>query len=144
MARDLPPYSEQVLLYALQRGSDPAAPSQASCYQRLAEDLWQAVSRALRHGSKRLLATYLQVLLAYPDACTRAETVLDPISGEVIACAPALPDDVLYPKEQALIDLALRERARGRRLLVYVTHTATRDVSPRLRAILEHAGLRVA
>ncbi len=41
------------------------------------------------------------------------------------------------------MELALRERTRGRRLLVYITHTERRDLSPRLRAILERAGLRV-
>jgi hypothetical protein len=51
---------------------------------------------------------------------------------------------VLYPKERALLDLARRERARGRRVLVYLTHTERRDLSPRLRAVLAPHGLRVA
>jgi hypothetical protein len=119
-------------------------PCQAHCYRRLAADLRQAVQQALRVGSKRLLGTYLQALLAYPDACTRAETVLDPRTNEVLAHAPALPDDRLYPKERALVDLVRRERDRGRRVLVYATHTNLRDITPRLRSVLERAGFRVA
>ena len=144
VANDLPSYTEQVAVCALDRRHDPEALSQASCYQRLASELRQATAAALNAGSKRLLAAYLQALLAYPDACTRGETVVDPTSGSVIAHAPALPADRLYPKELALVELALRERARGRRLLVYITHTERRDISPRLRTVLEREGLRVA
>ena len=133
VASDLPTYTERVEVCALDGGHEPEAPSQAACYQRLASELRQATVAALYAGSKRLLATYLQALLAYPDACTRGETVLDPGPGSVIAHAPALPDEVLYPKERSLVDLALRERTRGRRLLVYITHTERRDISPRLR-----------
>jgi hypothetical protein len=144
VAKHLPPYEEKVLLVPLDEGADPDEPSQAQCYRKLATDLRAAVQQALRAGSKRLLGTYLQALLAYPDACTREETVLDPKSNEVLAHAPALLDDRLYPKERALVDLARRERERGRRVLAFATHTNLRDVTPRLRAVLEREGLRVA
>src|SRR5262249_8973274 len=96
-----------------------------------------------RAGSTRLLGTYLQALLTYPDACTREETVLDPRTNGVLAHAPALPDERLYPKEQALIDLVRRERERHRRGLAFATHTNLRDLTPRLRQVLERAGCRV-
>src|SRR5207249_11233812 len=128
----------------LDEGDAPDGPSQGTCYRWLAADLRGAVQQALRAGSKRLLGTYLQALLAYPDACTRGETVLDPRTNEVLAAEPLLPADRLYPKERALLDLARRERARGRRVLVYVTHTNLRDLTPRLRPVLEEAGLRVS
>lgn len=144
VAANLPPYSERVLCLPLDGGADPDAPSQASCYRRLAADLRQAVLSALHEGSKRLLATYLQALLTYPDACTREEVVLDPVGGQVIAAAPALPADQTYPKERAFLELVRRERGRRRRVLAYLTHTETRDLSPRLCTILERAGIRVA
>ena len=43
VAANLPPYSERVLCLPLDAGADPDAPSQASCYRRLAADLRQAV-----------------------------------------------------------------------------------------------------
>jgi hypothetical protein len=144
VARELPPYTERVVRYPLDRGDDPASPSQANCYERLAQVLRQVVLSALHAGSTRLLASYLQALLAYPDACTRGETVVDPVTGSVIAHAPALPEAARYPKERALLELVQRERARGRRVLVYITHTERRDISPRLRTILEREGVRVA
>jgi hypothetical protein len=143
VAADLPAFTEQVTICDLDRGDSGGLPTQAACYERLAHDLRQATVAALSAGSKRLLATYLQTLLAYPDACTRNATVLDASTGSVVAHAPALPEDMLYPKERSLVELALRERTRGRRLLVYITHTERRDISPRLRTILERSGLRV-
>ena len=144
VAKHLPDYEERVQLIPLDEGTDPDGPTQAGCYRKLAADLRAAVQRALRAGSKRLLGTYLQALLAYPDACTREETVLDPRTNEVLGHAPALPADRLYPKEQALIDLVQRERGRGRRVLVYATHTNLRDITARLRSVLEGEGFRVA
>jgi hypothetical protein len=144
VAQHLPAYQEQVLLVPLDETGSPDEPSQARCYCQLAAEMRQAVQQALRAGSKRLLGTYLQALLAYPDACTREETILDPQTNAVLAHAPALPDDQLYPKERALVDLVRRERSRGRRVLVYATHTHLRDLTPRLRSVLEEAGFRVA
>ncbi|TAJ20332.1 MAG: hypothetical protein EPO65_04055 [Dehalococcoidia bacterium] len=143
VASDLPEYREEVRLIAMDRG-DGTGPSQAAAYRQLADALHAAVMQALASGSRRLLAAYLQALLAYPDACTLGETVVDAESGEVIASAPALPADRLYPKEQALVEFALDERRQGRRVLVYITHTQSRDITPRLQRVLRDAGLRVA
>lgn len=167
VATGLPGYEERVVLFDLDDEDVPlpagavgarppglAAPtltsttSQRRAYRELAQFLREAVLDALQSGSKRLLGAYLQSLLAYPDGCTREEVVLDRGGGlaepRAIASAPALPADRRYPKERALAELGLRERAAGRRLLIYVGHTETRDLTPRLRAILEAEGLRVA
>jgi len=143
VATDLPEYREEVRLIGMDRGSGDG-PSQASAYRDLSADLHTAVMAALATGSRRLLGAYLQALLAYPDACTDGEEVIDRSTGQVIGSAPALPDDRLYPKEQALVDLAVEERRQGRRVLVYVTHTETRDLTPRLARVLIEAGLRVS
>ncbi len=143
VAENLPEYREEVRLIEMDRG-DGDGPSQASAYRDLSADLHAAVMAALASGSRRLLGAYLQALLAYPDACTAGEQVVDHSTGQVIGSAPALPDDRLYPKEQALVELAVEERRQGRRVLVYVTHTETRDLTPRLARVLIEAGLRVS
>ena len=68
----------------------PAHNSQRSAYNTVYEELRLKLAEALKAGSKRLLATYLQTLLAYPDGCTRGETVFDPRSGDVIVQVPAV------------------------------------------------------
>ena len=100
------------------------------------EELRLKLAEALKAGSKRLLATYLQTLLAYPEGCTKGETVFDPRSGDVIVQVPPLSEDKLYPKEKALVDLVAAERMEGRRVLVYATHTGTRDITERMDDIL--------
>ncbi len=144
VASGLPDYDEQILLSSLDSEEDGTGYSQRSAYNRVFSNLKEALSKALKSGSKRLLATYLQTLLAYPDGCTRGETVFDPRSGEIIVSVPPLSEEKVYPKEQALIDLVAAERLAGRRVLVYVTHTGTRDITGRMDDILTRHGFRVA
>ncbi len=144
VASGLPEYTEEVRLVGLASSDSPDEPSQASYYQQLASQLEAAVHEALAKGSKRLLGAYLQSLLAYPDACTKGELVIDPGNGAVIAAVPPLPEANCYPKEQALLDLVETEKREGRRVLVYITHTASRDISARLESVLQEAGHRVA
>ena len=144
VASGLPEYTEEVRLVGLATSDAPDEPSQAAYYQQLASQLEAAVHEALAKGSKRLLGAYLQSLLAYPDACTKGEQVIDPGSHTVIAAVPPLPDTDRYPKERALLDLVEAEKRQGRRVLVYITHTATRDIASRLESVLTDAGHRVA
>ena len=122
VAASLLPYGEQVMLSGMDREPDATGYSQRTAYDTLFDALRKALADALSKGSKRLLATYLQTLLAYPDGCTKGETVFDPATGNAIAQIPPLSQDELYPKEQALIDLVTAERIQGRRTLVYATH----------------------
>ena len=144
VASGLPPYEEQVMLSSMDSEADATGYSQRSAYDTVYEELRKELAEALKAGSKRLLATYLQTLLAYPDGCTRGETVFDPRSGEIIVQVPPLSEERLYPKEKALVDLVAAERMAGRRVLVYATHTGTRDITERMDDILTRHGFRVA
>ena len=144
VASGLPPYDEQVMLSSMDSEEDATGFSQRSAYNTVFEELRKKLADALKAGSKRLLATYLQTLLAYPDGCTRGETAFDPQTGNPIVQAPPLSEDRLYPKEKALVDLVAAERMSGRRVLVYATHTGTRDITGRMDDILTRHGFRVA
>ena len=144
VASGLPDYTEQILLSSMDSEKDHTGYSQRSAYDTVFDELRKELAEALKSGSKRLLATYLQTLLAYPDGCTKGETVFDPRSGDVIVQVPPLSEEKLYPKEKALIDLVAAERMEGRRVLVYVTHTGTRDITGRMDDILTRHGFRVA
>ena len=144
VASGLPPYEEQVLLSGMDRETDFTGFSQRKAYDTVFDTLRQALAEALAKGSKRLLATYLQTLLAYPDGCTRGETVFDPQTGNVLIQMPPLSEDKLYPKEQSLVDLVAAERLAGRKVLVYATHTGTRDITERMEQFLTTHGFRVA
>ena len=144
VASGLPEYEEQVMLSSMDAEEDSTGYSQRTAYNTVFEELRAELAKALKAGSKRLLATYLQSLLAYPDGCTNGETVFDPRSGDVIVQVPPLSEERLYPKEKALVDLVAAERLAGRRVLVYVTHTGTRDITGRMEDILTRHGFRVA
>ena len=144
VASGLPDYDEQILVSGMDSEEDATGYSQRSAYNKVFEELRKELANALKAGSKRLLATYLQTLLAYPEGCTKGETVFDPRSGDVIVQVPPLSEEKLYPKEKALVDLVAAERLAGRRVLVYVTHTGTRDITGRMEDILTRHGFRVA
>ena len=144
VASGLPSYEEQVMLSSMDSEEDATGYSQRSAYNTVYEELRLKLAEALKAGSKRLLATYLQTLLAYPDGCTRGEMVFDPRSGDVIVQVPPLSEEKLYPKEKALIDMVAAERMEGRRVLVYATHTGTRDITERMDDMLTRHGFRVA
>ncbi len=144
VASGLPDYSERILLSGMDSELDSSGYSQRCAYDRLFTVLREALADALSRGSKRLLAAYLQSLLAYPDGCTRGESVFDPQDGDLLVQVPPLTEDKLYPKEKALVDLVAAERMAGRRVLVYVTHTGTRDITGRMDEILTLHGFKVA
>ncbi len=135
VAPDLPPYEEHVVTVAM-------LPAQRDAYDRLKGALLAALREALVRGSKRLLGAYLQSLLGYPDAPYRAEAVADPKDGRIIATAPALAEEVVYPKERAVLDLVARELGQHRKMLIFVQNTGSRDVTARLVALLAARGVK--
>ena len=64
--------------------------------------------------------------------------------SNAIVQAPPLSEEKLHPREQVLIDLVAAERMTDRRVLVYVTHTGTRDITGRMDDIFTRHGFRVA
>ena len=144
VASGLPSYEEQILLSSMDSEPDSYGYTQRGAYGTLYDKLRAALADALAKGSRKLLSTYLQSLLAYPDGCTRGETVFDPESEDVLVQVPPLSEEKLYPKEKALLDLVAAERLEGRRVLVYVTHTGTRDITGRIKDILTRHGFRTS
>lgn len=123
----------------------PMAEEQASAYQRLAGTLTTQLRQALARRDTTLLGVVLNVLLAWPDGCFRSEVVKHPRSRDTLASVPAVFGDAeLMPKEQALVELCLAEKAQNRKVLAYTVYTGTRDTTSRLKRILEQAELKVA
>jgi 16S rRNA G966 N2-methylase RsmD len=128
-------------------------PEQATSYTSLYKQLQTELKHRLVRREKSLLGAYLQALLCWVDAPWRAEVVLDPrtrdreaegIRPVVVARVNGLPAEVVYPKEQAILDLILAEKAAGRRSLLFCQQTGTRDITPRWVKLLTGAGLKVA
>src|SRR4029453_16093286 len=82
-------------------------------------------------------AQFLQVLLAYPDQPWIDEAIPATMHDQagnrqraVVTRTTPCDPTVRYPKEEALLELLRRERARGRKVLGFAIHTDQRAIFP--------------
>jgi hypothetical protein len=63
-----------------------------------------------------------------------------PITGEklphIVTSIPSYGEDRIFAKEQALIDLVRSELEENRPCVIYIRQTATRDIQPRIEALI--------
>jgi superfamily II DNA or RNA helicase len=142
IALKLPAISEQVVCVEME-------PELEEAYRALEGVLLKAVREALVHGSKRLLGAYLNNLLSYPDKPFNNQPIIDPATRHlpkeeqrIIAIPPELSRDTTYSKEQQLVEIVRKEVRNGRKCFVFATYTGTKDVTLRLKEILEKEGLK--
>lgn len=134
----LPPYEEHFT-------GIPMSEEMAAAYRSLSTRLVSELKAALRVGDNSLLGVVLNVLLAWPDTCFRDEQVAHPHTRRPLAFQSAVVTECQpTPKEEALIDLCLKEKARGRRVLVFTVYTGTRDTTARLKSMLDERGFKSA
>ena len=134
----LPPYNEYYI------DVDMTA-EQSDTYHYLETRLQQELKQALALGDTSLMGVVMNALLRWPDSCFRSETVVHPHTRHELAHADVMFDDeTISPKEAALLELCLKEKAANRRVLVYTTYTGKHDTTARLKRILTAAGLKTA
>ena len=80
--------------------------------------------------------------MSYSDSAFMPMTVCHPRTGNIIADADALIGDEPSVKEQALIDLCVKQKSQNRRVLVYSTLTDKRDTRQRLKEFLTREGIK--
>ncbi|PKO06220.1 MAG: hypothetical protein CVU41_08940 [Chloroflexi bacterium HGW-Chloroflexi-3] len=139
----LPAYKEEVV--ALDMLDD-----QGQQYHSMDSSLKQ-----LAVQSSRYLSTWLQWSLARPNSAFRDEVVLvDEVDGEDGKSVRKVPLMELpainpnghkwLPKENWLADFCKLEKQQGRKVLIYVRQTGTRDIQDRVQMPLQANGLRVS
>jgi hypothetical protein len=145
VADNLPPLEEECIPIRM----DPVL---AAAYRQDVEGpLVEAIKEMMKRRDRRLLGTMLQTLLAYPDfpfgwgplGYWQPNEDGDPPVLVTVATPPNLPEDVVRPKEQVLIDLIRSEKLNGRKVWVYVQFTDKHDVQGRLEKLLRQAGFDV-
>ena len=114
----------------------------ADAYHELEHKVGSAMREMLVRGSRKLLGTYLNSLLCYPDRPFQNEPIIYPGTDRIIAQPTALPQDRIYGKEHHLLDIVRHELSEGRRCFVYCVYTNTRDITARLNDILTRNGIR--
>ncbi len=85
-------------------------------------------------------SAWLQWNLARPNSCFRAETVEGYCERE-LTLPPVVGEGERLPKEEWLVNTVKAELAAGRKVVVYVRQTGTRDIRSRLVQVLERAGV---
>ena len=139
----LPAYKEEVV--ALDMLDD-----QGQQYHNMDSSLKQ-----LAVQSSRYLSTWLQWSLARPNSAFRDEVVVvDEVDGEDGKSVRKVPLMELpainpnghkwLPKENWLADFCKLEKQQGRKVLIYVRQTGTRDIQDRVQMPLQANGLRVS
>lgn len=124
----LPPYEENVV--AVRMSVD-----QGEEYKAFSEKLKDLV----RKYRTKAMSSMLQALLSYPDSCVAfaEEVKIKTEEGIEAVRAPLIKSEQPLPKERELIDLIKREKALGRKVLIYLVFTNTRDIRPRLKEVLK-------
>jgi len=134
----LPHYAEEVVTLEM-------TDEQGSQYRVMAKKLYDLAIK-----NRRYLSTWLQWTLARPNSAFRDEVVeVDEVNkkGEVIRRKelmelPAVVDGEAMPKESWLADFCRAERQQGRKVLIYLRQTGTRDIQDRILKVLRDSGVR--
>lgn len=126
----LPAYHETV-------ASPTMSPDQAEQYSSMFSAL-----KAAMHKDYKLASSWLQWSLCRPNSGFRDETASLPDSVSIPLPKVISDETPLLPKERWLVDFCVAEKAAGRKVLVYVRQTDTRDIRPRLESLLKAAGVR--
>jgi hypothetical protein len=142
VAANLPDFQEIVQGVPMDSEIGPA-------YQEIDQTMQAVIREMVRTGDRRFLGAMLQTLLAYPDHPFGWEKVgyydkkgLD-VPRFIPVVEPANFDArPLRPKEEALLDIVLDERAQGRQVWVYTTMTGEKDVADRLFKMFQKAHLK--
>jgi SNF2 family DNA or RNA helicase len=139
VAQNLPPLTEECI--PVRMDGELAAVYR----QDVEEPLVEAIKEMMKRRDRRLLGAMLQTLLAYPDYPFGWEPVGYWKAGQFVTVTvpPHLDEETIRPKEQALIDLVCSEKAKRRKVWVYVQYTDRHDVQGRLEKILGEAGFHV-
>jgi hypothetical protein len=119
------------------------APAQKKQYERVDQTLLkQAMELLAQHSEPGGLATWFTTIRYRPASAFRDEAARFkelPTGWAVQAEMPAVvaPNSPWLPKEARLAAIVQKNKQRGRRTLVYVEQTGTRDIRPRIRASLK-------
>jgi len=128
----LPPFDEKVIEVNM-------TAEQQDAYKDFESNLYDAVRKSLARGDCSLLGALINSLLAYPDGARRGELVIHPHTRELVVKGPPIDEHIL-PKERELLNVIEQELSEGRKCLVCLEHTGTRDLIPDLRERIEERG----
>lgn len=116
----------------------PLSPELLRGYETLKDDLIKFMKA---NKDINLGGTYLNALLSYPDMPSAQPLMYQ---DKVISVPPKIDmENKLLPKEEKLLETINRELKQGRRVVVYVTYTGTKEIDKRVEEVIKNAGYKV-
>jgi hypothetical protein len=123
------------------------SPPMREAYHRAKREMGKYLFDQKKLGDASFLSKYLQVLLAWPNAPFRAETVIHDwrpnrrdrtqVISTHVTDLPGLDSHEPFPKEQQLIELVTQELAAGRPVGIFLRQTGTRDIQAHYEALIQ-------
>jgi superfamily II DNA or RNA helicase len=113
-------------------------------YDRTRQQLKDYLITRRWEGDLSFRGAYLQWAMGWVNSsfrpCEVIHNLKHPITGEkqphTVVQLPSYGEDRIYAKEQALINLVREELAQNRPCVIYVRQTDTRDIQPRIEALI--------
>jgi hypothetical protein len=130
IAPALPPLSEEVRRV-------PLGPVLGPAYRRFEAEATDALHRELAQHQNGGLASWFQGISIWPNLPWLAQVVQNRRANTVLAEAEPLPAGLIYPKEQAILELVREHLAQDRRVCILVENSGdTYDVPGRYAALI--------
>jgi hypothetical protein len=126
----LPPYKEEIQLI-------PMSPAQENDYNACWDFTWDK----LLEWRPRYTSSWIQWCLARSNSCFRDELVECSYDNDELELPAVVKGNERLPKEKELVQLVTDELGKGRKVVVYLRQTGTRDIRDRIKEVLEHAGV---
>jgi len=102
--------------------------------------VWSWTWEEMKNNWPNWTSSWLQCNLARPNSAFRDE-VIEGFSGGELPCPAQVKDNELLPKEQWLVNAVRAELAQGRKTIVYLRQTGTRDIRGRIQKVLTTNGV---
>lgn len=146
------------------------AQEQEQAYQKIEQSIGDRVRAEMAvTGNSSLLGTYLMSLLSYPDLPFHFGPILHPSAKkelpeeyffldekekflhdnpniidpkDILVIPQDLPEEVIYPKEKMLLEIAEQEIKNHRRCLIFCVFTGLRDTTSRIEFLLQKKQLK--
>ena len=136
MGKDLPEYEEIPVPIQM-------SPDVQKEYERI-EKHFEFTLRQDRRAAKKLLATYMNLLMAYPDQPYEQPPVIHPIYGDkVLEPKDMVPKGSVLPKDLKVLEITEQKIAGGEKVLIY-TNWPRLDTQEKLQKLLTERGWNVA
>ncbi|MCP4541930.1 MAG: SWF/SNF helicase family protein, partial [Chloroflexi bacterium] len=103
--------------------------------------VWNFTWDEMKEWWPHYTSAWLQWNLARPNSCFRFEEVHGYTGNKTLECPPVVNEGELLPKEEWLAHMVKTELASGRKVIVYLRQTGTRDIRSRLVDVLTQVGI---